>query len=131
MSNFSYGSIEALDYDFTGVPSNSANGCCKGKGAIPEPTQAHLKAYAQALRNLYGLTEDDDPSNIAKAIKSEKSASAEERAERLLRLTADLCQGSPSAEELLELPPRIRNAFMKWVYQELSDPEVSSAGTRR
>jgi hypothetical protein len=127
MAQFSISAIEPLEYDFTGIRSNSGDGYCKGKGTIPEPTEPLLRAYGEALRTLYGVEEAEE---VEEAIDAE-GPSAEERHRRLLELTAELCQQSPSADELQELPPRACNLFMKWVYKELSDPEVSSAGTRR
>ena len=122
VSGFSADVLELLEYDFTGFPSNSG-GQCSGKGIVPEPTQTHLETYATALQDLFGLNKDDDKDEVEEKI--EKTAtSSEEKSNRLLELTSDLCQQTPSAAELKELPPRIRNAFMKWVYKELSDPKV-------
>lgn len=131
MSTFSVDSVETLDYDFTGFPKNAGRGKCKGKGVIPEPTQGHLIAYAEGLRQLYQVPTDDDDSETKVSQEIEKSATeqSEKRQEGLLKLTAALCQNSPSAAELRELPPRIRTAFMKHVYQELSNPKVLSADT--
>jgi len=144
VSNFSLQAVETLDYDFTGFPSNTSKDKCKGKGSIPEPTEDMLTAYAEAVAKLFEIKKGDDieaaldggdptaTSANAEPGSPEKKAKKKEeeaKAAALLGFTADLCQNSPSTEELTELPPRIRNAFMKWVYKELSDPEVSSGAT--
>lgn len=125
MSGFSIDAVEPLDYDFTQAPSNSGKGMCKGKGTIPEPSEALLEAYSAAVRDLYKV---EDGESIAKKMDADKQ---KETSDKLLSLTATLCQNSPSKAELKELPPRICTAFMKWVFKEIADPEVSSAATRR
>lgn len=132
MTAFDISAVEALDYDFTGFARNSGRGHCTGKGTIPEPTQPRLEAYAEGLRQLFGLDEEDAVEEALETQEAKEEAPemrSEERQDRLLELTAALCQGSPSKKELAELPPRIRNAFMKWVYKELADPEVLSGVT--
>ncbi len=132
MSSFSASIVEPLDYDFTGFPSTKNPGKnCKGKGTIPEPTHAVLEAYAEGLRDLFGINEGEDAETAMESVQKKNEEGSGDAADTLLELTADLCQHSPTADDLRELPPRILNAFQKWVYRELSDPEVSSAGTRR
>ena len=126
MSTFSIESVEPLTYDFTGATSNSGEGKCKGKGTVPEPSQPRLEAYSAAVRELFNVKENKD---VAAAI--DQQAEAKEKSSTLLALTAELCQNSPSKEEMEELPPRIQKAWLKHLYKELADPEVSSAATRR
>lgn len=136
MSNFSLEAIETLDYDFTGIASNSGKGGCKGKGTIPEPSQPRLEAYSAAMRELFDVKDNKD---VADALnKDEKKPTDEEllaeqkvRSEKLLAITAELCQNTPSKAELEDLPPRYQRAFLKWIFREIADPEVLSAGTRR
>lgn len=134
MSQFSFDAVEALDYDFTGFPSNSKpKAMCKGKGVIPEPSQPRLEAYSQAMRELYKVK---DVKDVTEAMDADERATKsreeeKERSDKLLALTAELCQNTPSKAELSDLPPRICRAFMKWIFRELADPEVSSAGIRR
>ncbi|CAA9313805.1 MAG: hypothetical protein AVDCRST_MAG93-5391 [uncultured Chloroflexia bacterium] len=133
MSNFSVTAVEPLDYDFTDFPSNVHKGKnCTGKGSLPEPTEALLNSYGEKVQALFEVKDTDDPKKAVEDAMDDKAATKaenERKAQELLELTAELCQNSPNAEELKELPPRIRNAFMKWVYKELADPEVSSGAT--
>lgn len=129
MAQFQIDSVEPLDYDFTGFPKNDGKGKCTGKGTVPEPTKKLLMAYSASLRKVYGL-DDEGEEDVKEAVEKDKMNS-EERQDEMLSLTSALCQNSPTAAELKQLPPRILAAFMKWVYEELSNPEVSSADTRR
>ena len=126
MSKFSLEVIETLDYDFTDIASNSGEGRCKGKGTIPEPTQARLEAYSAAVRELFNVKEN---SEVTEAI--EREAAEKEKSSTLLALTAELCQNSPTKAQLEDLPPRYQRAFLKWIFGSLANPEVSSADTRR
>ncbi len=127
-SSFTTDTIELLKYDFTEFPSNDGKGNCSGKGTIPEPTKAKLKTYSENLKALYDIKEDDDKEKLAEAVEKEVAKSGaeeiEERGEKLLQYTSDLCSNSPSLAELKELPPRIQTGFFKWIYKELADPEV-------
>ncbi len=125
MPTFSYDSVETLDYDFTGVPSNSGSGNCRGKGTIPEPSQDRLEAYAAAMRELFKVSDDKD---VAKAM-DEVEAEVKAKSDKLLGLVAELCQDSPSREEIAELPPRIQKAFLAHIHRELADPKLSTRGT--
>lgn len=132
MSQFSLSALEDLAFDFTGFPRNDGKGNCTGKGVIPEPTQAHLTAYAEGMKKLYDA--ESDPEKIAAQADKDLSprardAATKKRARQLLALTSALCQGTPTTDELEELPPRVLTAFFKWVRKELSDPEVLSGDT--
>jgi type I site-specific restriction endonuclease len=134
MGSFDVTAVESLDYDFTGFPQDKDNSKnCTGKGTIPEPTQKHLKDYAEAMKNLYAVdTTEELTEKVAaqKAEGGEDPAAQQKTIEKIAALTSALCQNSPKKAELMQLPPRIRTAFLKWIYQELANPEVSSAGSR-
>ncbi len=129
MAQFSVDAVEPLEYDFTGFPQNKdPKKKCTGQGVIPEPTQSHLQTYANSLKALYEVSTDED---LKDAVESESATDKEgERLAQIAGLTAALCQNSPTKAELMQLTPRIRTAFLKWVYQELADPKVSSDATR-
>lgn len=130
MSKFSVDAVEALDYDFTGFDQDKdPKKKCTGSGVIPEPTQKHLDAYAVGMKKLYEVETDKEVSEAVNSETHTKEA-AEKRLSQIAALTAALCQNSPSKAELMQLTPRIRTAFLKWVYQELADPKVSRDGTQ-
>lgn len=123
MSNFSANAIE-LKYDFTGFPKNDGSkGKCTGKGVIPEPTQKDLQRYQEAMKELFQVEEDGIDLG-QEALEAQDTEALEEKLDKLLGLTAELCKHSPSVEDLRELPPRIQLAFQKHIYKELADPEV-------
>lgn len=132
MATFSADLVEPLEYDFTGFPSNSGSGNCKGKGVTPEPSDAVLRAYQKGVRELMGVKEDATPDELAKELEkqtkdqtaAEAQKEADEKSKKLLALTAQLCQNQPSVEELEELRPRTLRAFMKHTFKELADPKV-------
>lgn len=45
-------------------------------------------------------------------------------------LVVTITKGSPSKEQLLKLPNRVRGAFYGWLIGQLTDPEFSAAATR-
>ncbi len=128
MAKFQLDVVESLDYDFTAIPSNKGKGMCRGKGTIPEPTQERLAEYGAKLKQMFENAalpepgaEGEDPVGEEQADAMSNSAG---RQDTMLSLTAQLCMNTPSTEDLEELPPRYLNAFFKWVYKELTDPEV-------
>lgn len=121
MAQFTIEHLEALEYDFTGFPANSG-GKCKGKGTIPEPTKQMLLDYAEAIRTMFSAENLSDLTDEEIANAAEKDL--DERSDRLLEATSTLCSGTPTKDQLQDLPPRILRAFMKWVYREIADPEA-------
>src|SRR5581483_4983800 len=120
--------VEPLDYDFTHFRA--------GKGTIKEPSDEQIRLFGiqqviqqrkivQASPDLDDdATVDDRLAAIEKAGQSEAlvSYAADEAA-----AYADLCSGKPSVAELLKLPPRVRNAFYKWLRDEIN-PEAEAGG---
>ena len=136
MSQFTVETIEALEYDFTKIKHNvqpktkgAAVKYCSGKGVIPEPTETQLEGYSAGVKAIFGLDQADDDAETKKQVEGEIVKANESVTKKLMGLTSALCQGSPSKSALEELPPRYRNAFLKWVYAEVTNPEVSSGAT--
>jgi len=51
--------------------------------------------------------------------------------EQMARLVAETTGNCPSADQIMALPHRVRMAYFGWFTQELTDPELVAAGTRR
>lgn len=132
MAKFSSQSIEGLEYDFTSIPHKSGEGYCKGRGLVPEPTEEGQKEYVRRLKEITGA-ESVRSDHIESALDSVEAepGEADDRIGRLKELLADFCKGSPSKEQLEQLPYRYFMGFVKWLSQEINDPEVKSAATRR
>jgi hypothetical protein len=129
VANFSIAAVETLDYDFTGFLKEDGKGYCTGKGTIPEPSQKALDEYFQSLSEIM-----ESVPGQGKAVKRVLDIDPEQQKEQLAEIfaaIAKLCSNQPNQEQLMELPPRIKIAFLKWVNQEFQNPEVSSAGTLR
>jgi hypothetical protein len=111
VTGFSSATVAALTFDFTAFPSDTdPNVRCTGKGIVPEPSTARLKAFGEALRSLYGT---DEPSEDAVVQSLEERI--KEREDAIYKAYADLCAGKPSEEELRQLPPRIFGQFCAWL----------------
>lgn len=125
MPKFSADTVEPLDYDFTGITPDGGKTYCKGKGTIPEPSQARLEGFSKAIRELYEVSADATAKEIEKKMdRAEAEKDAKEKQDQLLELTAEFCQNSPTKEELEGLPPRVQRLFFKHIFRELTDPEV-------
>lgn len=136
MSQFTVETIEKLEYDFTGIKHNiqpqkkgAAAKFCTGKGVVPEPTETQLEGYSVGVKKIFGLDTAADSAETKEKVEGKIEKSDESTTKKLMGLTSALCQGTPSKAELEELPPRYRNAFLKWIYSEVTNPEVSSGAT--
>jgi len=129
--------VEPLDWNFEKFGA--------GKGVIPEPSEAQVKAWQRAIRRVMTETmtklnerskaegkEETDTSGLTPREFIEALGTAESDAivdaanEELDRIYVKFCGGSPSAEQLGRLPYRYKIAFYAWLQEEFS-PEASSA----
>lgn len=125
--------LEEFAYDFTGITRQDGKGKCKGKGSIPEPSEDALtefmKANAEAAVQMMGGNVSAqalmaNPKKIVDLVSA--SASRRKETEKLL---AKLCQNSPSADELSELPLRQFNGFANWLTEEVGSPTRATGAT--
>jgi len=96
-------------------------------GTIPDPSEARVRAFNLAVDQLRReaseetdrLLKDhaDDPDLAEQA-----DAIAERLHEKELDLVAELCAGTPTREQIADLPHRVRTAFMEWLGEELRNP---------
>jgi hypothetical protein len=105
------------------------------KGTIPEPSEAQLTAFFEAMVNvqkqapkaLKGI-DGGDPEKMMTALGKLPEGSLGGMLARLNKPYSDLCSGFPSEEQIGKLPPRVRLAFFAWLSGELN-PEASGAGS--
>lgn len=131
-----------------GAPSQA--GYIDTPGVVPEPSQAKLDAYADAMVGVYsdlGLDikatatqadiEEAMEAKIADELEGVSMVDArrklEERfhapiRERRIKATVAVCGGKPTAKELRDLPPRYRDLFLGWVAGWAMDPTQGSSG---
>jgi hypothetical protein len=148
MAGFDAGSIvEPMNWDFSKFGG--------GSGTVPEPSDAEverfLKKYqvlvtqtlrtaelnaAQQLDDAISKAAGTDESrlltlqesiSVMSQIDSGELASSSDAVDALVDLFASICKGSPSKEQLMSLPHRIRAAFYGWLMGQLTNPDFSAA----
>lgn len=112
-SGFSIASVSTLDFDFTGIPREDGTGTLTEKGIVAEPSEARLDAFSVAFTTLSERLQVVNPTadeqvNVYKDMHS---------------AIIDLCGGTPSPDELRQMPPRYLTAFFKWLMAELQGPK--------
>jgi hypothetical protein len=138
MTGFNAGALVApLDYDFTDfVPG--VNGDWR-KGTIPEPDDARMAQYMNDLKTVIEEVRGSLPSNIdtgdpaamIAAISTLETDNFISAQAKMAEIYSRLAGGKLAAEQILEVPPRVRSLFFAWLRKETSDPEVlPAAGTR-
>ena len=125
--------VEPLDYDFTAI-----KGLENVKGTIPEPTSLQVQTFLTASRKeadrnqrdlgITGDAEDMTKEQILAVLDKASPSRTQAAKKREAEIFSDLCSGTPTAGQLLELPHRIMIEFAKWVTKEVLDPEVSTGG---
>lgn len=111
MSGFSAASVDALEYDFTGFRRQDGQGACTGAGTIPEPSEAALDAFLAKWGELRSMSPEELEAKSATLVNELREALSE------------LCSGTPSLEELKQLPPRVLRGFFRYIMVELTDPK--------
>src|SRR6266568_3039991 len=92
------------------------------KGTVPEPSDRDVvelfKALEAAQRQFLPNLDDVDTSTsegLMKALQQPGEEQFFELSEGLCRAYGTFCKGTPSEEELLKLPIRVRVAFFIWL----------------
>ena len=128
---FDAGSFGSLRYDF------KAWGGVQGR--IPDPSDEMLEAFMRRLREIakeFGADDADDvdldsasAEEITALLEDDKNLRIAEVQKLMCEAYGELCQGSPDAAALLQLPLRVRQGFMQWLQRKLMAPEASAADT--
>lgn len=122
---FDAGAFGSLRYDFTAYGGAT--------GIIPDPSDDLLEKFNTGYRDLlaeYGLDTDTgevdsrDPESVNAALERTEGVSFVEQQRRMVDLIADLCQDSPSAEQIMRLPFRVRQRYIVWLQNNLTNPEA-------
>lgn len=137
MAGFDASSVEEIDYDFTNIVKDEdrGEGYCSGKGVVPEPSTKRLQQFQRSLLEYTKERMSEDSENGDRDIQKELIAALEaiereeEERETMAEILAALTKGSPSKEQIDDLPPRYFTRFFQYVYEGVS-PEASSAVTR-
>lgn len=108
-------------------------------GTITEPSDLQIGVFLAGLQQIMREDRDrlrrgqevdvTDPEQVMQAIDAMDPAQFERTAGALAELHAALCSGSPTAEQILAVPPRRRVLFFNWLQTEVLNPEaVTPAG---
>jgi hypothetical protein len=123
--------VESLEWDFTAAG-------VKAKGVTPEPSDTQIGAFLDGLKKLFEASKDmisaelenPTPEQMLEAMSQVTGDAFVKLMADTAGLFADLCSGSPSKDQLLALPMRIRVHFFGYVQGEVVNPEVGTgAGT--
>lgn len=104
-------------------------------GTVPEPTDAALERYFRTLREIVveagisELPEDASDAQVARVFVKLPDDAIETMAEKTREAVIELCQGSPSREQIKALPARPKRAFIDWLTSQLGNPTSSTAAT--
>lgn len=105
-------------------------------GIIPDPSDKMIEDFMRGLRDAAKEFGNDDvdtdnmsAEEIQELMDDDANLRVEEAQAKIMGLLGELCGGSPSADQLLALPLRVRQGFMRWIQGKLLDPEASAAGT--
>jgi hypothetical protein len=122
--------VEPLNFDFS--PFTAAS------GTIREPTDRQIgdfltgvKRITKAVQQQTPKTVDDgDPAALLDALDDLDPETVVTLMHDMADVYAELCGGNPSAQQILELPLRVRQAFFGWLQQEVMAPEAAPGGGR-
>jgi hypothetical protein len=113
--SFSAATIGRLEYDFRSFTKDGSDTeRCTGKGFIPEPSKAALKEF---FAGIAGLGDAFQTGPVTDDAVEEAAASLEDR---IYAVLSNVCSGTPSIDELKQLPPRILAAFCRYLTENLA-----------
>lgn len=111
MSGFAADAVDVLDFDFTQIPRDDGNGFVGGKGVVAEPSKDRITAFYEAFFAIRRLATDITAVPTGDEILD------------LAQIVANVCNGTPTYDEIALLPPRYLGAFVRWLLKELTDPK--------
>ncbi len=116
MSGFTAAAVNALDFDFAGIPAQDGSGLLTEKGVVAEPTDLALSTFFSAM------------SEVQKEALAAAEAGALDGSDAVAKVRSaviDVCGGTPTAASLMQLPPRYLVAFSRWLTNEFGggDPK--------
>jgi hypothetical protein len=132
MPKFDAGSIGgAIEYDFTEWGGSA--------GVVPEPSRRAVKKFMDDIQKGFkeiGLRDKDDPDTTTpdEVVDTMNNIEDDEvfqrTADMLTKAVAEICDGSPSYEDLANLHYRPFMGFFGYLIGELMNPEVSRSDTK-
>lgn len=103
------------------------------QGMIPDPSDELIEQYMRGMRDLAkefsheGIDTDNlSAAEIQDLMEDDANLQIAAAQRRVAEITAELCQGSPTQEQILALPFRVRQGFLRWLQTRLMDPEANA-----
>lgn len=136
--------VEAVEWDFTAYGG--------GEGTTPEPSRGQIQKFNSTQRALTkrirpiirkaeslekkakeGTISGEELDAEVDALETEVTEKEMEQYEQeFTEALAELCSGSPSVDDMEELPFRVKQAWAEFVLEQFSpDPEKERPGTKR
>ena len=132
MPKFDAGSIGGpIEYDFTAWGGSA--------GVVPEPSRRAVKKFMDDIQRGFkeiGLRDKDDPDTTTpdEVVDTMNNIEDDEvfqrTADMLTKAVAEVCDGSPSFDDLANLHYRPFMGFFGYLIGELMNPEVSRSDTK-
>lgn len=127
-NTFDAGAFGTLRYDFKAFGGV--------QGIIPDPSDQLIEDFMRGMRDTAKRFQQDQAdvdglsdSDVLEMMDDDSAMQIVEAQQAICQHVSELCQGSPNTDQLLALPFRVRQAFMRWLQGKLLDPEGGAAGT--
>lgn len=122
------GVVDALEYDFR--PYVNAH------GITPEPTDRQISQFLKDIQEIVksarkDVPQDipgDDPVAVLKALDDMDPDAVVAVMGTMCEAYSALCTGTPSGQEIADLPLRVRQIFFNWLQSEVLFPEAGTGG---
>jgi hypothetical protein len=122
------GVVERLDYDFRPYVNAS--------GTIPEPTDKRIELFLKGIKQLYtdakaatpAIEADASPAGLINALDMLDPEATVKVMTGMSEVYAELCGGTPTVDEINQLPMRVRTVFFAWLQGEVMAPEAVTPG---
>jgi hypothetical protein len=117
--------VSALSYDLTPYA---------GKGTVPEPSALQIQSFRRVLAEMIGempqpQADTADQMELVRRVVEFLGKDTTEIDEKLTHAAADVCSGSPSYDELRDLPYRPMQAFLGWLVGMFLVPQLLTPAT--
>lgn len=125
------GVVDPLDYDFRTKANPKA-----AHGTIPEPTDQQIADFLTGMKTIVKEFENDipkdvdlnDPGSMMSALDDLDPEINVKLVGKMCVVYSALCSGTPTEQQIHDLPPRIRQVFFAWLQGEVMAPEAATGG---
>lgn len=117
MATFDAG-LEELTFDFTKYVEGA-------KGTIPEPSSTQMEEFIALLREFMPTKQNADGEDVIDLDKVAEYFEGTDNPEDVINdAISAVCSGTPTAEQIGQLPYRVKQRFYGWMLGSLLAPEA-------